>query len=113
MQFLAPVATVTLAESRLLSVTSEKALGSIAVGGGTGMRLTVCYRAASGSIVAARPEIAGLRVAAGTRAIFSRAAAFTLPAGTYDVGLCGYSTNASSWNDSGVGSTTVLIHPAG
>jgi hypothetical protein len=112
LNFIGPTAAVTVTGGEILSVTSQKVLGSVAAGGGVGLKLDICYRSAGGSIVNAGQWLENLRVPSGTRIVFTLNAALTLPAGVYDVGMCGLSTSFTSWNDNVAGRTTVLILPA-
>jgi hypothetical protein len=95
-----------------LVVHSEKAFGSVRADGAHSLTLDICHRpAGGGGLVAVGQAVTGIRVSSGTRVLQSLSAAFTLPAGSHEVGLCGSSTNAEFWNDNGRGRTTVLTHP--
>jgi hypothetical protein len=104
--------TVTVNGRQAVAVTASKALGSIATRGGRLLELDICYRTPGGSLVNTGQWVSGLRVPYETRAVFTLNDVITLPAGTYELGLCGLSHDFSSWNDNGPGRTTAVIYPA-
>jgi len=114
LNFLSPPTSVTVTGAEDVVVFGQKALGSVSAGGGTALTLNICYQRTSGgggSITeVSSTGITGLRVSSGTRVIQSLSASIMgLAMGTYNVGLCGLSSNASSWNDNGWGSTTAIV----
>jgi hypothetical protein len=111
LNFIGPAVSVMLASNATVLVTSHKAVGSIRSTGGTGLNLDICYRPAGGSPVQVGIGMNALRVPQNTRVGQSLSTTLALPAGTYDVGMCGSSTNFSSWNDNGGGITTAVIFP--
>lgn len=108
--FLAPVVTVLLTEPRPVLVTSGKALGSTAAGGGTGLSLFICYQQGADPITIVGYGAADLRTPQNSRNLYSQSAVITsLGAGAYVVGLCGNSSAPASWNDFEYGYTTAVI----
>ena len=105
-----PQATVTVASGQKILVTSHKAVGSISINGGTGLNLWICYKQVpNGTLTQVGTGSQNLRVPQNTRALFGLSAVIERLNGTYEVELCGYSSNFASWNDSGGGYTTALI----
>ncbi|MEM6996497.1 MAG: hypothetical protein AAF721_38690 [Myxococcota bacterium] len=112
LDFLAPTATVTVGTGERVVMTSFKTLGSTAAGGGIGLALYACRRLAGGSIIAGGGGMLGLRVPQNTSMPYGLTHVFNnLPAGTYDVGLCGsaLAANAATWNDNEFGYTTAMV----
>jgi hypothetical protein len=97
-------ATVSLSPtstSQKIHVTSTKALGSTAAGGATNLDLYICYQnTVGGTITKVGSGLFTLQVAQNMRLPFTLSAVITnLAAGTYNVGLCGSSTNSANWNN--------------
>lgn len=115
LSFLSPTVQVTPTDnSDVVIVSAQKALGSVLAGGGTALTLNVCRQdvTAGGAITPAdNTGVTGLRVPVGTRVIQTLSATFTgLTANhMYNFGLCGSSSNASSWNDNGAGAATAIL----
>jgi len=66
-----PQATVTVASGQKVLVTANKAFGSIAVNGGTGLSLWICYKQMpNGLLTQVGTGAQNLRVPLGTRALF-------------------------------------------
>jgi hypothetical protein len=117
--FIAVTAQATVAAGQSVTVVSTKALGSNAVGGGSNLRLTVCRQSTApgavpmdtgGSTSGFGDAMDGLRVAQNTRLPFSMSSIFkNLPAGTYNFGLCGFLTAASTWDSNEWSHTTVQV----
>jgi hypothetical protein len=110
--FLAGQATVTIAPNQKIFVTSTASLGA----GGTaaaGLNVWVCQKlsSASGPTTDVGGGTFGLATPANTRQHFTLSAVFSgLPAGTYSVGLCGYTTESTShWISNEYGYTTALV----
>ncbi len=111
--FLAPTVTLTVAANQKIFAVSNKALGSTVAGGGVGLNLAMCYQstAAGSTIQTVGGAVLGLKVPQNARLLFDMNADITgLTAGSYNVGLCGYSSNAASWNDQEYGYTTAFVH---
>ncbi len=112
-QFLTPTVTVSVAAGQRLHVTASRAFGSTVASGGIGLTLHVCVRAATpGSpFTLDNPQgINGIRVASGTRALQTLTHVFdALPPGTYQAGMCGTTSNPTSWNDNGFGDVTAFV----
>jgi hypothetical protein len=110
--FLASPVTLDVdAASERLLVTSTKALGSSAVDGGKSLDIFICYQeSVAGSVVPVGGGLYDLSVASSSRHTFSLSAVIEgLAVGTYNVGLCGRSLDAGSWNSNDFSYTTVLI----
>jgi hypothetical protein len=104
--------TVTSATQKIL-VTSSKAFGTSsafgASGGAQDLNLYVCHET-GGSLIPVGGGVMGLRVAADSRHLFTLSATVTgLAPGTYHFGLCGYSSDAGSWNSNEYGYTTAFV----
>ena len=105
-----PQATVTVANGQKVLVTSHKGLGSVSSNGGLGLSLWICYKQMpNGELTQVGAGAQNLRVPQNTRALFGLSAVIEGLNGTYEVGLCGSSSNFTSWNDSANGYTTALI----
>jgi hypothetical protein len=112
LNFIGPTATVNVTgPTQRVHVTASKALGSVAVNGGLGLTLYVCARPTpQGAFVTSGEAIANLRVPTGTRILQTLSHVFAgLPPGTYEVGLCGLTSNLASWNDNDRGYVTALV----
>lgn len=105
-----PQATVTVASGQKVLVTAHKTFGSIASEGGIGLSLWICYKQIpNGSLTLVGAGAPNLRVPQNTRALFGLSAVIEGLNGTYEVGLCGSTSNLASWNDNNVGYTTALV----
>jgi hypothetical protein len=112
MQFLAPTVDVTVASStQSMLVTSQRVLGSTALGGANSLRLAICYRGSDGILWSTGQVASGMGVPQYTRTVFPMTAVIGgLAAGTYTVGLCGQATGgAGNWNWNESGSTSVIV----
>ncbi|MCB0179737.1 MAG: hypothetical protein KDI62_16005 [Anaerolineae bacterium] len=109
LDFLAPPAQVTVMNGQRVVVHSTKAMGSTMANGGLGLTTYICYRQVGGAIVSVGQSIFGVRVPTGTRVPISLSTVIEGLNGTYDVGLCGFSTQPTSWNDNAYGYTAALI----
>ena len=114
--FLANTAQVTITAGQKILVWSSKALGTSGVAAGAAnLNIDICYQStAAGSFPqdAGGGAVLGLRAAANTRQMYSLNAALTgLAAGTYQVGLCGYTdaTQVPNWNSHEYGYTTAVV----
>ncbi len=117
--FIGVTAQAVVAAGQSVTVVSSKALGSNAVGGGANLRLTVCRQStavgavptdATGATSGFGDAMDGLRVSQTTRLSFSMSSIFkNLPAGTYNFGLCGFLTAASTWDSNEWSHTTVVV----
>lgn len=111
--FVGPFLTVAVTStSQRIHVTANQALGSTIAGGASGLNLWICYRT-SGS--AAAPTTIGggtfgLQVPQNTRMNFGLSAVIgpSLPAGNYDVGMCGSAPNAN-WNNNEYGYVSAIV----
>lgn len=73
----------------------------------------MCYRPVGASLVRYGLGHENLRVKVGTRIVFTQTAAFVLPAGTCEVGMCGFSPNFQVSVDNNRVRTTAVILPLG
>lgn len=114
LNFIGPTVTVELGTNQAIFVSSSKALGSNSAGGGTGLSLNICYKPMGGAIATAGMGLSNLRVPNGTRISQSLSGLIeqsaTIQAGTYEVGMCGMSSNFSSWLDNDLGWTTAIVY---
>jgi hypothetical protein len=102
------------ASGQKVYVNSVKALGSTAASGASNLILDICYKETAGSITHFGATLSYLRVPQNTTVPMGLNAIITgLGTGTYDVGLCGYSSDASNWdaNDYGYTSAFVFVTP--
>jgi hypothetical protein len=115
LNFLAPTVTVTIEEDNpRITLAVSKSLGSAAAGGGRSLTINLGYQKAGGNVTAFSldDEQPGLRVPSGCRIPFAKSGSYqtNFKAGeTYTIGLIGFSTEVSSWNDNGDGSGFVEI----
>jgi ABC-type taurine transport system substrate-binding protein len=91
---------------------ADKALGSTSVGGAAALNLWICHKLSSATTPSSvGGGILGNQVAQNTRQIFGMSADIAaLASGTYQVGLCGSSSNAANWNYNEYGYVTALVH---
>jgi hypothetical protein len=112
--FLAQPAQVSVAAGQAVHVTSNKAFGSTATGGGADLDLYICSRPASAPAGTTPTPYGGgawdIRLAQNQRTTMGLSWVITgLAAGTYHVGLCGSSSLPASWNSNDWGYTTAMI----
>ena len=101
--------TITSALQKVL-VNSSKALGTNNIDGAQGLNVWICYQEGDGAVLSVGAGIFGLRAAANTRQLVSLSATLTgLAPGSYRVGLCGKSNDASNWNSNEFSYTTALV----
>ena len=99
--FISAIATINVTSpTQAILVDASAALGSVAVGGGTNLRLSICWQLGAGLLNDNGDFHLGLRVAQNTRDLWSLTGRFTgLAAGAYKVGLCGTAEGtAAGWN---------------
>jgi hypothetical protein len=115
LNFLGPTVTVIIEhDNPTISLVMSKSFGSVLPSGGQMLTLNLGYQKAGEGVQAFNiPDAIGnLRVAAGNRILFTRAGSYQtdFKAGaTYTIGLIGFSTNATSWNDNGPGAGYVEV----
>jgi hypothetical protein len=111
-QFLSPTALLTVAVGQRLHVVASKGLGSVAVGGGTGLNLYICSRSTilGAPIISWGNGIFGLATPQNSRNLYTLSADFAPGGGTFNVGLCGSSITPASWNSNDNGYVTVILH---
>lgn len=112
LQFLVLPAQVTVGEGQAVHVTSNKAFGSSSAAGAHSLNLFICSRphGSTATPAAYGGGSLGNRVAQNTRVTMGLSAVITdLSAGTYQVGLCGYSIDGANWNSNEYGYTSALV----
>jgi hypothetical protein len=110
--FLATPLSVTIAgRSEKVVVNSSKAFGSSPwTQGANDLNLWICSRPEGGDIRHHGGGMMGLSVAPNTRQVFSLSGMIEdLDAGSYQVGLCGFSGNGPSWNSNEFSYTTAIV----
>ena len=109
--FIAAPASIAVGAGQKLYIQSTAALGAGTASAAVSLNLYVCYQLSGGTIQAIGLGTFGLTAAAGQRHHFSLSAEVTPNmAGTYLVGLCGSSSDATHWNNSEWGYTTAFTH---
>ncbi|MCO5257707.1 MAG: hypothetical protein M9926_13225 [Lentimicrobium sp.] len=112
LSFLVVPALVELSETASIMIHSTRGLGTT-TGITTGLlNIYVCYRNVSGgAITTLGGGILGMRLPANTRIPFSLSySTGFLPAGVYEVGLCGSCNEPSQWNSNEFGYTTGMAY---
>ncbi len=110
--FVSPITTLTVADGQRVLVTASQALGSTAAGGGTGLDLFIGYRLQGGTGISnVGAGVFGLTVPQNQRHLYTLSAVVQLPAGIYEFGMTGRSSNPASWNNNEWGYVTVMILP--
>ncbi len=113
--FLSPTVQVTVPTGAKVLVNATRAFGSQGhPTGANALDIRVCSRstAAGSTLQPLGAGILGLRVAANSRHTFGiNAVISNLPAGTYDVGMCGQtdSPNVVLWNSNEYGYVSALV----
>jgi len=101
--------TITSALQKVL-VNSSEGLGTSNVEGAQNLNVWICYQEGEGTVLTVGTGVFGLRAAANTRQLVSLSATLTgLAPGSYRVGLCGTSDDASNWNSNEFSYTTALV----
>ena len=115
--FIGPTLTVNIAVNQKVYVVSSKSLGSNAVGGGSDLKLYICYQstAVGAGIQTIGSGIFGLQTPQNTRNIYTLNADFSVGAGAgmYNVGMCGNggtAATAATWNNNEFGYVTAIVH---
>ena len=94
-------------------VTGSRTFGSTVAGGAGNLVLAICWVDSGGYHMAGGGGMTTMRLGQNERTIYTLSAIIDgLAADTYQVGMCGYSTDAANWNWNGYGSTTVLVYTA-
>jgi hypothetical protein len=112
LNFLVFPAIVTLTETAGIMINSTRTLGTT-TGITTGTyNIYICYRNTNGgTITTMGGGMLGLRLPANTRIPFSLSYSTPLlPAGIYEVGLCGNCSDPSQWNSNDWGYTTAMAY---
>lgn len=111
--FLATPASVTVDTGQRVLVMSSRVLGSTVAGGASSLDMDICRRStAAGStiVTSGMGGLYGVRVAQDTRVPMSLTMYLSgMPAGTYQVGLCGKSAQAASWNYNEYSYTVAMV----
>ena len=106
--FIAPTVDVTVAAGDVVSVSATTTMGSFLLLGAGGLTLGVGYAVGAGPVTAA-VEFAGLSVGPGEKVNFPVAGLIAgLPAGTYRVGVVGWTIDPQ-WTNNGTAATTALV----
>jgi Collagen triple helix repeat (20 copies) len=110
--FLGPTVQLTVQAGQRVHAIASKTLGSTAAGGGTGLDLYICYRSTviGSGIQTIGLGIANLATPQNSRNLYTLSADFGLPAGTFNIGLCGDTPSPASWNNNDNGYVTALVH---
>jgi len=107
-----PVSVTVASNTQKILVTSTKAFGSTTNFGASGaqdLNLYVCHES-GGVLTPLGGGVMGLRAAPDSRNLFTLSATVTgLAPGSYRFGLCGYSSDAGSWNYNEFGYTTAFV----
>ena len=107
--FIGPTVSVVVAANQKVHVVSNKALGTSGAAA-TGLNLYICYQLGAGAVTTFGGGSLGHALPANTRVLYEMNAVITgLPAGTYNVGLCGLSAAPAPWNSTEWGYTSALI----
>ena len=107
--FIAPTTSVTVAANQKVHVTSDRALGTAGVAA-TGLNLFICYQLGGGALTLVGGGSLGHALPANTRVLYGLSAVITaLPAGTYNVGLCGSAAVPANWSSGEWGYTSALV----
>ena len=107
--FIAPTTQVTVAANQKVHVVSDRALGT-AGAAANGLNLYICYQLVGGAVTLVGGGSLGHALPANTRILYGLSAVITaLPAGTYNVGLCGSAAAPANWNSGEWGYTTALV----
>lgn len=112
LNFLVFPAIVTLTETAAIMINSSRTLGTT-TGITTGtFNIYICYRNTNGgNLINMGGGMLGLRLPANSRIPFSLSYSTPLlPAGTYEVGLCGACIDPSQWNSNDWGYTTAMAY---
>ena len=98
--------------NQIVFVSGEVALGVFNIAGGaSGLSLALCRTSPDGLVDNGNDWLGGLQVPNNTRLPFSLSTRFTsLPAGAYQVGICGRVSNgAANWNNNEWSRVTVIV----
>lgn len=112
LSFLVFPAIVTITETAGIMINSTRTLGTT-TGITTGtFNIYICYRNTNGgNIITMGGGMLGLRLPANSRIPFSLSYSTPLlPAGIYEVGLCGACSDPSQWNSNDWGYTTAMAY---
>ncbi|MCA9598089.1 MAG: collagen-like protein [Myxococcales bacterium] len=111
--FMGPTVNVTVTSSaQRVFVNANKAFGTASATGATSLNLYVCYRLSGSTTTPSLVggAILGNRVTNNTRVPMGISGVFgNLAAGTYTVGMCGSSSDATNWNSNEWGYTSALV----
>jgi hypothetical protein len=110
--FLSPTVEMTVASGQRVQVIASKTLGSSVAGGGTGLDLYICYRSTfiGSELVTKGIGIPNLATPQNSRQLYTLAADFAPGVGTFNVGLCGATSDPPSWNSNDNGYVTATLH---
>ncbi len=108
--FIGVTTTVTITAGQRIMMSVSQALGSTLVGGASSLNIYPAYQLSGGGLVTALGGgIFGIQCPQNTRQTVSINGIFTLPAGTYTIGMAGSSTNSANWNNNEWGYLSYMI----
>jgi archaellum component FlaG (FlaF/FlaG flagellin family) len=109
--FIGPTVNVTLAAGQRAHMVVEKALGSTAAGGAIDLDTYPCHQLTGGGALTVNGAgIFDQRVPQNIRIPFGMNWVYSgLPAGTYTIGMCGFTSNAAAWNNNEWGYISALV----
>ena len=107
LSFLVAPGLVTVREGETVSVVSSAGLGASV--GAIDLDLDICVSNGGALTAVAGSGVNNLSAAAGQQHLFTLPALVEGLSGTFSVGLCGRSTDGSSWDLEGGGQTTVQV----
>ena len=104
-----PVTVTVQGHTDRVLVHSARAFGTAEWSGAQDLTIWVCSRLEGGALETQSGGMVSLSVTGNARQVFSVGAMVTgLPAGDYQMGLCGMTTSAG-WNSNGLGYTTAVV----
>jgi hypothetical protein len=110
--FIGPTLIVTIAGGQKIHLVADKAFGTMQAGGAHDLNLAACSKstAPGASIASDGDGIWGLTMAPGMRSMFGINWVFEgLPAGTYEIGMCGQSSEPESWDSDEYGVVSAFV----
>jgi hypothetical protein len=108
LSFIGPSASVAITTGQRIHVTAHAALGAGSIAAAS-LNLYICQRASGGPLTTVGGGVFGLTSPANQRQLYGLSAVVTgLAAGTYQVGLCGSTSNAN-WNNNDFAYVSALV----
>ena len=111
LDFIGPTATVSVGSGERIFISASKALGTSKSSGAWDLKLYVCHRRTGTTVpTTIGSGMAGLRVTQWIHIPFALSAATgALDPDSYEVGMCGFSPQAETWNLNEYGYVTALV----